>query len=147
MKITEKRGRHDCVDESGTTFVSIDVGEHRLDIVTVFKGAFLLPANKGFGQVVIPAAFDHEGVPDFDLFGVGAVPLLTAPFEHLFISASMESPSANGVIVDAQKGHDSLVETLSQVGVQLGMKFTGSHESDFVEHAAKVNETADLIFG
>jgi hypothetical protein len=134
------------VGESSAAFVGIDIGEHRLNIIATFEGAFLFATDKGLRQLVIPAPFGHESIPDFDLFLIGASAILETPIEDFLVSASLNRPRADGLISDTQKIRDSLVETFSEIGMKFGVQFPRIEEADFVEHAAKVNNAADLVF-
>lgn len=131
-------------------FVEIDVVEHREDR-SGFEGALLDPAREGFGAEVAPAAFHHETVPDLALFiGVRAAVLL-GPRERGFGGRGMggigEDEGGEGVVADAKKREAAVIEAIAETGDVIGRELAGGAQVDLVDHAAEINEAADLEVG
>lgn len=65
---------------------------------------------EAFGGGVAPAAFDHEGVPDFDLFRGGPVTGEEAAFEDFFVGAALLDALEEVLIGDLEEGAEAVVE-------------------------------------
>ena len=70
----------------GAAFVEIDEVEHGDGfLVAMLEPGFLEAEGNALAGFVAPAAFLHEGIPDFDVGGVEVAAVVKTPLEDLFV--------------------------------------------------------------
>ena len=125
------------------TFVDVEVIEEGLDVVPVFDPAFLFAHEEAFGGLIVPAAFAHELVPDFDFLFGGASAFGGAPVKNFLIGSAFLDASHEGGIFDGEKVGAALVEAGSEVGVVVDREGAGLVEANFIEESAEVFQAFD----
>ncbi len=68
------------------TFVGIDELEHRRDISAIRQPLIRFPLRQGGTDLVIPAAFAHELIPNKDFFLARVVSALKTPRENFVVA-------------------------------------------------------------
>lgn len=131
-----------------SAFVEIDELEHGLDGArrkTDFGEALV----EALGNGVAPAAFGHEGVPNFDFFVGRLAAMSKSPCEEVLIGSAFESFLFESGVVDVEEAAAARIKAvrLGQAAILLPCRrqFASGAETDFVEGAAKVDDAAYLV--
>jgi hypothetical protein len=100
---------------------------------------------------VAPAAFNQKHIPDLALFIRAGAAFFVAPGQALFVGFSREYLWSEVGVANSQKAAAAGVEharqTVTVVLDIFGGEFADGVQTDLVEHAAEVNEAADLGVG
>ena len=74
------------------------------------QSGLLLVFHQSGAAGITPAAFGQEGIPDFDLFGIGTAACGETPVEDFIIRAAGEGAGAQFVEVHPEKLAETVVE-------------------------------------
>lgn len=110
-------------------------------------GALLFEAG---GGGVAPAAFLHEAVEEFDVFGFRLATDLKAPEEDFLVGAALEGAGGEGFVGDSEEAADAVVEgafAFDDSDVVTRGELALGVEADFVEDAAEDHDAADGVAG
>ncbi len=110
-------------------------------------GALLFEAG---GGGVAPAAFLHEAVEEFDVFGLRLATGLKAPEEDFLVGAALEGAGGEGFVGDSEEAADAVVEgafAFDDSDVVTRGELALGVEADFVEDAAEDHDAADGVAG
>lgn len=110
-------------------------------------GALLFEAG---GGGVAPAAFLHEAVEEFDLFGAGFAAVEEAPVEDFFVGAAFEGAGGEGFVGDPEEAADAVVKgafAFDDAEVIAFRELALGVEADFVEDATEDHDAADGVAG
>ena len=127
------------------TFVDVEVIEEGLDVVSVFDPAFLFAHDEAFGGLIVPAAFAHELVPDFDFLFGGASAFGGAPVKNFLIGSTFLDAGHEGGIFDGEKVGAALIEAGTEVGVVVDREGSGLVEANFIEESGEVFQAFDSV--
>ena len=127
------------------SLVRVNIVEHCPYIVAIPKTAFPLSPIECLGRLIIPPAFAHEFVPDNDLVLCRLAAFGEAPFQGGAIIQSLQNPLRKLLVGYAKEIDASLVESDTNVFLEVGMKFAGGFKAHFVEHTPEINDSADFF--
>ncbi|MDB6171186.1 MAG: hypothetical protein JWL59_497 [Chthoniobacteraceae bacterium] len=129
------------------SFVGIDIIEKGLDVGAVFKAAFKLAALQHLAAGIIPAAFAHELVPDFEIFLVGLAALGITPIEDFLIAAAFFDAFNQRRVGHLEKINASSIKSPSQIWDIIGGQRACGMKPDFIKHPAKIRKTSGFFVG
>jgi len=129
------------------TFIILDVIDESLDILAL-QSAFTDALGQDSGALVAPTEFQEEAVPHVAFLVGPRRAVAMGPRDELLVGGSSEYLIPEVGVLDAKKTAAAAIEDeelgVTEVGlVDCGQLPTGV-EANLVEHAAEINEAADL---
>lgn len=142
-----KKTRAQTGSARSSALVDLEERKESLDVVAMSEAGGSLVFDQVGRGIVAPAAFRGETVPDEQIvLGEGAAGLL-APSEDLGIGAAGEHAGAEGRVGDAEVRAATTIKSDTEILLKSRGKIAAGVQADLIDHAGKVDQTADFDVG
>jgi hypothetical protein len=128
-------------------FVSIQAFEDRLQLERQ-ADSLIDPGDSSPGGIA-PAEFLGKSIPDMNLDLVRPEPVRKAPLQNLLVGASFRGALHDLAVLKIKEAREAPIECLGAAKVFpiIFRQLFPQVEPDLVEHAAEIDETANLVAG